>query len=393
MIHAIAAVTGVVLILMTLPGTCELALLTFAGILPPRRRPPSGSRLQPAIARLAIVVPAHDEAANIVRCVRSLAACDPPGDGCTASIVVIADNCIDSTAELAPSAGARVMVRIDAERRGKGFALEDAFATLLAENFGAVVVIDADTVVEPNLLLEIVALLDLGADGVQARYGVLNPTASIRTRLMNVALMAFNVLRPRGRDRLGLSAGILGNGFALSRATLEAVPYEAHSIVEDLEYHLRLVRDGRRIEFADRTTVRADMPAGGSGAATQRARWEGGRFRMIANHSTGLAGEILRGNGKLAEPLLELVLFPLGYQVALLLTALAIPFTPVRIYALAALSVVVIHVVGAIVVGGGNLEDFVSLLAAPVYLAWKLAIAPLIFKSARHNASWVRTSR
>ena len=66
---------------------------------------------------------------------------------------------------------------------------------------------------------------------------------------MNVALLAFNVLRPRGRARWGLSCGILGNGFGLARKTLEAVPYDASSVVEDLEYHLRVVESGRRVEF------------------------------------------------------------------------------------------------------------------------------------------------
>jgi cellulose synthase/poly-beta-1,6-N-acetylglucosamine synthase-like glycosyltransferase len=254
-------------------------------------------------------------------------------------------------------------------------------------------VIDADTVVESNRLGEFVALLESGADGVQARYGVLNYSVSIRTRLMNVALMAFNVLRPRGRDRLGLSAGVLGNGFALSRATLEAVPYDAHSIVEDLEYHLRLVRDGRKIEFADRTTVRADMPAGEAGAAPQRARWEGGRIRMIVQHSAVLVAGIVRGNTKLIEPLLELLLLPLAFQVFLLLITLTIPFTPGRVYSLAALIVVGVHVIAGIGVGGGNLVDVAALLAAPFYVIWKLAMAPLILRAARHDSLWIRTER
>jgi cellulose synthase/poly-beta-1,6-N-acetylglucosamine synthase-like glycosyltransferase len=390
MIHSITALAGVALILTTLPGTCELALLTFSGIMRPRSRDP---RTKTAIAKLAVVIPAHDEAASIVRSVRSVAACDSPGNGTAISIVVVADNCIDSTAALAQAAGARVIVRIDNLRRGKGLALADAFATLLAEGFDAVVVVDADTVVEPNLLVEIVALLAAGADGVQTRYGVLNPSVSIRTRLMNVALMAFNVLRPRGRDRLGVSVGILGNGFALSRATLEAVPYDAQSIVEDLEYHLRLVRVCRRIEFADRTTVRAEMPAAGPGASTQRARWEGGRLRMLADHSAGLAAGILRGNVRLAEPLLDLLLLPLAFQVALLLATAAIPFTPARIYAFAALVMIVVHVAAGIIVGGGNFDDFSSLAAAPFYIGWKLAMSPLIFRMARRNASWIRTER
>ncbi len=257
MSHALAVVAGSALVLITLPGSIALALLTLGGILPPARRRPSTTQVT---GRLAVVIPAHNEATTIQRCVRSLTACISPGEQVVTSIIVIADHCTDATAELARSAGAQVIERAGAERRGKGFALQDAFERLLAEGFDAMLVIDADTVVEANLLVEVVRLLHAGADGVQTRYGVLNPDAAIRTRLMNVALMAFNVLRPRGRDRWGWSAGILGNGFALSRATLEAVPYRADSIVEDLEYHLSLVRFGKRIVFADHTTVRAEMP-------------------------------------------------------------------------------------------------------------------------------------
>jgi cellulose synthase/poly-beta-1,6-N-acetylglucosamine synthase-like glycosyltransferase len=393
MIHSIAVLTALLMVLGTLPGTCELVLLTVSGILRPRHRTAEPAGPPHAIAKLAVVVPAHDEAGTIVRCIQSLSRCDPARCGTATTIVVVADNCTDSTAELAESAGARAVVRIDVLRCGKGYVLEDTFAMLLAEGFDGVIVIDADTIAEPNLLVEIVLLLESGADGVQTRYGVLNYNVSMRTRLMNIALMAFNVLRPRGRDRLGLSSGILGNGFALSRATLVAVPYTAHSIVEDLEYHLRLVEDGRRIEFADRTTVRADMPAGVSGAATQRARWEGGRIRMIADHSIRLFDGILHGNAKLVEPLLELLLLPLTFQVVLLLATMLIPFRAGRIYALAGLVVVGVHVLAGIRVGGGSVKDCASLFAVPFYVAWKLTMSPAIVKMARHNTPWVRTER
>lgn len=127
-----------------------------------------------------------------------------------------------------------MLVRNDLEVRGKGFALEFAFGILLDEGFDAMVVVDADTTVEPGFLATIEGCLAQGADAVQCRYSVLNPEASMRTRLMNVALLAFNVLRPRGRERLGLSVGILGNGFALTSDTLRTVPYHTHSVVEDL---------------------------------------------------------------------------------------------------------------------------------------------------------------
>src|SRR5262249_19394293 len=151
----------------------------------------------------AAVVPAHDEEAGIERCVRGLLYCDnTEGEF---SVVVIADNCADRTADRAREAGARALVRDDKERRGKGYALGFAFTRLIAEGYDAFLVIDADTVVESNLITEFRRLFASGADAIQSRYTVNNPEASLRTRLMNVALLAFNVLRPRGRDHLGFS--------------------------------------------------------------------------------------------------------------------------------------------------------------------------------------------
>jgi cellulose synthase/poly-beta-1,6-N-acetylglucosamine synthase-like glycosyltransferase len=393
MSHVFVFLAGSLLILITLPGSIELALLTIGGVMRRPRKENSRRGAHSAMTTLAVVIPAHNEAARIARCVESIASCTPPNESVAIQTVVVADNCSDATARLASASGARVIERVDTNRRGKGFALQDTFEKLLAEGFDAFVVIDADTMVEENLLIEIVALFDAGADGVQVRYCVLNADASIRARLMGVGLMAMNVLRPRGRERWKLSAGISGDGFALTRTTLEAVPYDAHSVVEDLEYHLRIVRSGRRIVFADRTTVRGEMPTGTSGSQTQRARWEGGRLRMIAENVPSLTRDVIAGRFLLLEPLLELLLLPLSFHVTLLACALAIPFAPARIYALSALALVAFHVGAAVVVGGGDLSDFAALLVAPFYVGWKFAMAPQIVRTARRDAAWIRTER
>lgn len=378
---------AIALLLLTLPGTIELLLVTVGGLLPPRR--PAGVRHP--LGRLAVVVPAHDEAAGIARCVASLRRAAAPLP--EVEIVVVADNCSDDTAAVARAAGARVLERCDLAHRGKGYALRFAFEALLAEGAAAVVVIDADSVVAPDTLVELSRWLAAGADAVQARYGVANPEAGLRPRLMAVALMAFNVLRPRGRARWGLSAGILGNGFALSADTLRAVPYDAHSVVEDLEYHLRLVRSGRSVAFADRAEVLATMPTGGRGVRTQRARWEGGRLRMLRDAAPALVGAIAGGAGRLLEPLLELLLLPLAAHVLLLVVALVIPWPPTQAGAVAALGVVGAHVLAAIAVGGGGWRDVAALAVAPFYVVWKLALVPAIARAARRDAEWVRTER
>lgn len=383
-------VFGFLLMMLTLPGVLELALLTLGGLLPARARKPDNAA--PALP-LAILVPAHNEAAHLARCLHSL----QQAANQTTTIIVIADNCSDNTAELARQSGVRVLERHNVTERGKGFALAYAFDQLWPEAFAAFVIVDADTIVAPNFAAAMQARFAAGADAVQCRYGVLNAQDSPRTRLMNIALMAFNVLRPRGRDRWGLSAGLLGNGFGLSRATLAAVPYAAHSIVEDLEYHLKLVRAGRRVQFAGETSVLADMPVAGAGVTTQRARWEGGKLQMLWQYAGGLLREVCCGHWRLLEPLLELLLLPLAFHVALLLVTLGCawlaPLGWLRAYAGAGLLLTVGHVAAAVIVGGGGWRDWLTLARAPFYILWKLSLLRAIIRAARKETAWVRTER
>ncbi len=378
---------GAALALVTLPGTLELLFLTLGGLLPGRKAPAVQADRP---FHLAVIVPAHNEETGIQRTVQSLLQCDPAGQR---SVVVVADNCTDATAERASRAGARVLVRHDRERRGKGYALDYAFQQLLPEGIDAFLIVDADTVVAPNLMAEARRYFLAGADAVQCRYQVRNVDASLRTRWMNAALLAYNVLRPRGRDRWGLSSGIYGNGFGLSRETLLAVPYHAVSIVEDLEYHLRLVRAGRAVRFIHSSIVWGDMPTGGRASTTQRARWEGGRLLMAVRLGPRLLGDILTGRWRMLEPLLDLLLLPLAFHIVLLAAAAFTPLAAVRAAALAGLAVVGLHVFAALLKGGGGPRDFLALAAAPAYILWKLAILPIIALTSRRSAEWVRTER
>jgi len=374
--------------LALLPGTLELLLLTLAGLF--RTRKPAHKNPEEPFA-LTVVIPAHNEKLNIARCVRSIFAADAAG--VDLSVVVVADNCTDQTASVARTAGARVLERFDTSQRGKGYALHFAFETLSGTNTQAFAIIDADTEVERNFLIETAAAFRSGADATQCRYLVRNPGSSIRTRLMGLTLAAYNVLRPRGRSNLGLSAGLYGNGFALSAETLRAVPYIAYSVVEDLEYHLALLRSGRRVTFIDSTTVYADMPAAGPGVESQRARWEGGRLGMACVQLPRLLKLIARLNFRLVEPCLDLLLLPLAFHVILLLAILPTPSLMVRGFAEAGILIAVFHLVVSAFVVGHGFRDLAALASAPFYIAWKIVLIPRVIQASRKNAEWVRTER
>lgn len=382
------AILGGILTLLTVFGTLELLILTVGGVLPYRQRhfPPKRTACQ----QLAVIIPAHNEAETIAHCVERLQACHRPQ--LPVAIYVIADNCTDETAVMAKAAGAEVLIRENVQQRGKGYALKFAFEQLPAE-IDAFLIIDADSSVEANFLEVCEQKFTEGADALQCRYTVNNPQVSMRTRLLHVALLAFNVLRPKGRAFWGLSAGISGNGWGIRRYLLEKIPYTAHSVVEDLEYHLLLVKAGIQVSFVNETTVRADMPAQHRGADTQRARWEGGRLRMMLEYIPRLSVGVAQGQWRLLEPLLDLLLLPLALHVSLLIILVFIPWVVTQWFAGVSLIIVALHVLAAIWVGKGTMRDFGVLIFAPFYIIWKITILPLIVRTAGKNAAWVRTRR
>src|SRR5262249_2700768 len=133
-------------------------------------------------------------------------------------VCVVADNCTDTTASIARASGARVYERDDESERAKGFALRWLIQQLQAERraYDAFVVIDADSVVAPNLLRAMDARLERGARVIQAYYSVLNAQDSAVAALRYAALAAVHYLRPLGRSALGLSTGLKGNGMCFA---------------------------------------------------------------------------------------------------------------------------------------------------------------------------------
>ena len=381
-----------VLAIPVVAAALYLALLTLCSVRAPA---PTGDRS----THFDIVVPAHNEERGIAATIASLRSLDYPAD--RFRILVVADNCSDRTARIARDAGATVLERTHAIERGKGYALAHAYAQSLADGRAtAVVVIDADTSVSPNLLSAFSARFAAGADAVQAEYGVRNPFESWRTRLMVVALAMFHTVRSLGRERLRLSCGLRGNGMGFSADVIRRVPPRAFSIVEDVEYGAALGVERIRVMYVAEAEVHGDMPASAAASKTQRERWEGGRVALIRTLVPSLL-RASRGNGwsipfdlaldLLVPPLTVLagmIMLGASASAGLALVGSAGPLGVMPwLLAIACLAVYVGR--GAVVSGVGPRVIF-DLAWAPVYAIWKVS---LLLRPKRAPGEWVRTAR
>ncbi len=390
---AYSIVVLIALSAVAFPATAACLYLLVLTLLSGRpTRPPASSRNM----SFDVIVPAHDEAAGIRETIASLQRLDWPG--AQYRIVVVADNCTDATAAISRQAGAIVLERQDLTRRGKGYALAHAFTWSRAAGIaGAVVVVDADSVVSSNLLASFAARIAEGEVALQAHYGVSNAMDSWRTRLMAIALGAIHKVRSRARERLGLSCGIRGNGWCVTHALLDKLPYRSFSLTEDVEFGIELGLAGHRVAYCDESVVNGEMVTGERAARSQRQRWEGGRIALIrAKVPALIRAAIARRSWVCLDLALDLLVLPLSYVAINVVAIIAIAaldpagFRTVLLTAgLVDLFSLAAYVCRGWVLSGIGIVGAWDLLRVPGFLLWKLLIIRL---HAKPN-TWIRTKR
>lgn len=361
-------------------------VLALVALPAPRSRARAGGQW-----RLAVIVPAHDEERLVGNTIHSLLATPHHP---RPEIVVVADNCTDSTAAIARNAGVTVLERRDTTRRGKSYALDHAIAHLRARSDppDAVVVVDADTEVSPAFFAAIAAALDTGEEAVQVHYAAA-PGDTPLARLRALALALVHWTRPLGAARLGLGTTLKGNGMAF-RWPLVADGFAGSGIVEDAAMTLALAERGVAVAFAPGATVRGYMAASYASARVQDERWEGGRSRLALPALAAAGRAAVRGDRRVAGGALELATLPLSAVVLLAggSAAAAIVGLAPRRLALLACAAVTAGVVLGLAAARARPGDLVALVHAPRFVLHKASVYAKIV-AGRTSTAWQRTSR
>ena len=391
----VAILTGILTaaaLLLLVPAIVYVAQILAAGGGERVREDEDGRR-----PGLAVLMPAHDEAAGIAAAIRALMPQLSSGD----RLLVVADNCSDDTAAVAASCGAEVTVRSDATRRGKGYALDHGVRHLAASPPEVVVIVDADCVVADGALDALARTCESTNRPAQALYLMQAPPgAGLGQRMAAFAWRVRNEVRPGGWHRLGLPCQLMGTGMALPWSLIAGASLASGSIVEDMQLGIDLALAGAPPTFCPSARVTSTFPESSEGTLAQRTRWEHGHLSMIAAHGLPLLWRgLLRRRLDLVAMALDLCVPPLA---SLVLMLLAVAIAGAVLAGLgggpASLAVAVVGLALSVVATGlawrqvgRSIVSLPELLSAPAYAFAKIPIYVRVFTNRQRR--WIRTRR
>ncbi|MFE5374968.1 glycosyltransferase [Streptomyces mirabilis] len=285
----------------------------------------------PVTERVSVIVPAYNESAGIEAAVRSLVATDHPVE-----IIVVDDGSTDGTADLVESLrlpGVRV---IRQENAGKPAALNTGLA---AASCDLVVMVDGDTVFEPDTVRTIVQpFADPRVGAVSGNAKVVNRVGLLGRWQHIEYVIGFNLDR-RLFDLAECMPTVPGAVGAFRRRALLALGGVSDvTLAEDTDLTMALCRAGWRVVYEEHAVAWTEAPASLNALWRQRYRWCYGTLQAMWKHrgtliQRGAAGKL--GRRGLVYLLLFQVLLPLLAPVVDVFAVYGLVFLdPLRITAL-----------------------------------------------------------
>ena len=360
-----------VAVLIGIPGlmvAVHLGTLALASLFYRERRDDSGEQVS-----FLVLIPAHNEELVIAKGLEAIEADRRPRD----NVLVVADRCSDATAEIARSFGATVLERGEDEVPGRAAARQAGLEHARALEWDAVLMLDADSVIEPGFFDACERALAGGTIAVQAR----SESSHGRTLANEASLAAFTlqgITLPRGRSRLGLSVRLRGTGMAIRRETALRHRFRAPAS-EDLFFTLDLLLDGVRCKHVDSARLRSEGASSWGSFGGQKMRYEAGRMSAARAYVPRLLRRVLRHRDAAAFETAWFLATPpfaigaLSLLLATGLAAIASAWTLALVFG-AAFGVLALALAIGLIQAGAGLRTWLALLAAPWYLVWKAAV-------------------
>jgi cellulose synthase/poly-beta-1,6-N-acetylglucosamine synthase-like glycosyltransferase len=248
-----------------------------------RNRPPVPQSTFEKLPPITVQLPIFNEMYVVERLLTSVAALDYPRDLLQVQVL---DDSTDETTEIAARRVAELKAHgLDIElihrtdRTGfKAGALEAGMATCKGE---FVLILDADFVPAPDMLRKTVHFFtDPKIGMIQTRWGHLNRTYSVLTRVQAMFLDGHLLLEQTARSRAGRFFNFNGTAGLWRRSCItDAGGWQHDTLTEDLDLSYRAQLKGWRFIFLPNLVTPAELPVDMNGFKSQQHRWTKGSIQ------------------------------------------------------------------------------------------------------------------
>jgi cellulose synthase/poly-beta-1,6-N-acetylglucosamine synthase-like glycosyltransferase len=360
------------------------------------------SQTQPSASprtKFAIAIPAHNEETVIARTITTLRQIDYPAE--LIDIFVVADHCTDQTAANARAASAITYARDDGPRGGKGAALSWLFERIFSgdKSYDAVVVFDADTIVDPKFLRLMDARLQAGARVVQGNHRIINPQDAWFAALTWAMFIVDNRFQNHGRANLGWSAKNMGDSICFRADILRQLGW-GEGLTEDYEFRQRLLLQDIKIQYEPAAMGYGEAAISWEIARAQRARWLGGTYRASRQYARDMLKEgmrrcdaaLLDGAAQAYLPSYStLTLISVAVLAAHLLLASWFSSWVVWLWLLLTALFAIYPLIG-LLFERAPARAYLAIWLGPVFIIWRTWLSATA-RFGRKNIVWVRTAR
>jgi len=216
----------------------------------------------------------HNEEKIIKNSIKSLKRQEYPGE---IDIIVVADNCNDSTRKIAENLGSKVLER-KSELKGKQYALMWVLKRINLSEYYAVAVFDADNIVDRKFF----SVMEAGLEKYDVIQGYVETYNKKSWLSGSYALMYYYMQRLISfKNSIGLTAWLGGKGWVAKTEVIRKLFPDLKTLVDDVEYTTQLLLNGYKVGFAKNAVVYDLQPDDLLVSIKQRARWTQGQTQVF----------------------------------------------------------------------------------------------------------------
>ncbi len=255
------------------------------------------------LRKFAVLIPGYKEDNVIVNVAREATKQKYPQE--LFEIIVIADSFKKETLDALKKLPIRV-VEVSFEVSKKSKALNKCME-VIGDDYDVAFILDADNVMEPDVLMKINSSFERGFHAVQGHRTAKNLNSHYAV-LDAISEEINNHIFRKGHRVLGISSALIGSGMGLDYKLFKETMATVDSVGEDKEVELKIIKQGYTIDYVDDAIIYDEKTQRSDAFVNQRRRWIAAQLDYFRSHFfDGIKELLTRGNFDYFDKVIQMV--------------------------------------------------------------------------------------